>query len=40
MMTISYLIAPLACVGICIGVYYLAQRFCPSILSILIGVRK
>lgn len=40
MMTISYLIAPLACVGICIGVYYLGQRFCPSILSMLIGVRK
>lgn len=40
MMTISYLTAPLVCVIICIGVYRFTIRFCPTILGLLIGVRK
>ena len=39
MMTISYLTAPLACVAICVSVFLIAQRLCPKVLGVLIGVR-
>ena len=40
MMTISYLTAPLACVAICVSGYFIAQRLCPNVLGLLVGVRK
>lgn len=40
MMTICYIVSPIVCVIICIGVYHFAKRFCPKILGGLVGVRK
>lgn len=40
MMTINYIVSPIVCVIICIGVYHFAMRFCPKMLGVLVGVRK
>ena len=40
MMTINYLISPLACVMICVGVYCLMRMYMPCMMGVLMGERR
>ena len=40
MQTFCYLLAPLACVMICVGVYGLMRMYLPSVMSVLMGERR
>ena len=37
--TFNYLFAPLICVGICIGVYWVMQKLMPTALRVIVGER-
>lgn len=39
-MTFNYLSAPLICVGICIGIYWMLQKLMPGLLGVIIGERR
>lgn len=39
-MTFSYLSAPLLCVGICIGIYWMLQKLMPEVLGVIVGERR
>lgn len=39
-LTFNYLMAPLACVGVCVTVYYLLDIYIPKVLGVLVGERK
>ena len=39
-MTFSYLSAPLLCVGICIGIYWMLQKLIPEVLGVIVGERR
>lgn len=39
-MTFSYLLAPLLCVGICIGIYWMLKKLMPGVLRVIVGERK
>ena len=39
-MSFNYFISPLVCVGICIGIFCLMQKFLPGILKVMVGERK
>ena len=39
MMTFIYLTAPLLCVALCIGIYWMFQKFMPGILRVIVGER-
>lgn len=39
-MTFNYLSAPLLCVGICIGIYWMLQKLMPGVLGVIIGERR
>lgn len=39
-MTFNYLSAPLICVGICIGIYWMLQKLMPGVLRVIIGERR
>lgn len=39
-MTFNYLSAPLLCVGICIGIYWMLQKLMPGVLGVIVGERR
>lgn len=39
MMTFIYLTAPLLCVALCIGIYWMCQKFMPGVLRVIVGER-
>lgn len=39
-MTFNYLSAPLLCVGICIGIYWILQKLMPGVLGVIVGERR
>lgn len=39
-MTFKYLSAPLLCVGICIGIYWMLQKLMPGVLRVIVGERR
>lgn len=39
-MTFNYLSAPLLCVGICIGIYWMSQKLMPGVLGVIVGERR
>lgn len=39
-MTFNYLSAPLLCVGICIGIYWMSQKLTPGVLGVIVGERR
>lgn len=39
MMTFIYLTAPLLCVALCIGIYWICQKFMPRVLRVIVGER-
>ena len=39
MMTFIYLTAPLLCVALCIGIYWMCQKFMPGLLRVIVGER-
>lgn len=39
-MTFNYLSAPLLCVGICIGIYWMLQKLIPEVLGVIVGERR
>ena len=39
-MTFSYLSAPLLCVGICIGIYWMLQKLIPEVLGVIVGEKR
>lgn len=39
-MTFNYLSAPLFCVGICIGIYWMLQKLMPGVLGVIVGERR
>ncbi len=40
MQTLCYLVSPLLCTAICVGVYFAMRRFLPRVTSVLMGERK
>ena len=39
-MIFNYLSAPLLCVGICIGIYWMSQKLMPGVLGVIVGERR
>lgn len=39
-MTFNYLSAPLVCVGICIGIYWVMLKQMPAVLRVIVGERR